>query len=606
MVDIKAKIKDLPLSPGVYIMKNLDGEIIYVGKAKYLKNRVSQYFINENGKDIKTRTLVSNIYDFDYIITESEYDALLLENNLIKKYMPRFNILLKDDKTFPYIKINMDTNFPYIEVVRRIEKDNAKYFGPYMSSINIRKVLSIVCGIYKIRLCKKTIKEEKEGRPCLNYSMNRCLAPCSKDVSQEEYAENLNKLMDFLKGDTAFIKSYLTEKMSEASKNLNFELAINYREQLECIKQLETTKLASTPSFYTADIFSIESNGIYSTINVTNIRNGKINGSFNYFVDNVAFSLSEALSSFVMQYYTLNGISVKEVLLSVEIEDSEELKSYLLDSFDKNVTFICPKKSVKKKLVEMSKKNAKEYLIKHAEKMEGKKELTLGALKQAKEYLKLDKLPRRIECFDISNISGIEKVASMSVLIDGEKAPKYYRRFIIKTVVGANDFECIYEVVSRRLNEYKLQRDMSFSTEPDLIVIDGGSIQLKFAKKALSESGLSFNMIALAEKNEEIYLDEDLPPLNLPNSTLTIRLLQRVRDEAHRFAITHFRNIHRKNALKSELNNIDGVGEKRKKALIKHFKTMDNIKKASKEELEKVDGISWGIASNIYNYFNNK
>lgn len=598
-MDIKTRLSNLPTTSGVYIMMNESGQVIYVGKAKNLKNRVSQYF-NSSEKQIKVLKMVENVSSFDYILTSSEADALLLENNLIKKYKPQFNILLKDDKTYPYIKLFISEEYPHFEIVRRVENDGEKYFGAYASGSVARRLLSIIHSVYKIRSCKKNISSTVK-RACLNADIERCFAPCvDKTTSNlEKYTENVKKAVSFLQGNDSEVKSLLKEKMLEASGKAEFEKAIIYREQLNGICESKQVTIANISKDVTLDVFGFSTNGELSVISVMQVRGGRVVENFNYPIFESGLDASDTLTSFVTKYYLKSGVLVNEIALSEDV-DIDLLQNWFCVEFSKKVTVSVPKKALKKQLVDMAVSNAEQTLIKDSGAIKIKNDMTVGAVKQLQAVLKLDKPPRRMECYDISNISGVDKVASMVVFFDGEKQSKSYRRFIIKTVEGANDFASIYEVVKRRLIRFK-NGDNGFETPPDLMVIDGGAIQLEYAKRAMSEVGLNFNMIALAEREEEIYYDVNLAPLRLKKSTFTIRLLQRIRDEAHRFAITYFRNLHSKRGLRSGLLEIEGIGEKRAKALISEFKSVENIKNATEEELAVIVGKD--VAERIKNYY---
>lgn len=598
MKDIKERLNNLPQKSGVYIMLDEFRDILYVGKAKNLKSRIKQYFQASAVNTAKTIALVNKINDFRYIITNNEIEALVLENNLIKKHLPPYNILLKDDKSYPYIRINLKEDFPRIEATRKIKRDKAKYFGPYMLGISIKDMLELLHFAFPLRSCKE--REPKANRECLNYHIKRCLAPCTGKISKEEYAEIVKNVMNFLGGNDKDIEKTLKEKMFNAAEVQEFELAKIYKDALILLEKIVRKQVTALSNDRDIDIFTMASNGYYTVINVMVIRGGKLLGSEN-FSYNISHTDME-LSSFIMQYYQTNALNIDEILLLDDIYFSEELAEWLSDKSEKRVMISAPQRGEKKRLIEMSYSNASDYLEKKISKIELKEAQTAGAINQIQEYLSLTKPPRRIECYDISNISGTDKVASMVVFINGEKAIKSYRRFKIKTVEGANDFASMHEVIRRRVERYK-EKTSGFEIKPDLIVIDGGKGQLSSVSKILKETDIE--VIALAKREEEIFMVESKTPFILSKESFALKLLQQIRDEAHRFAVNYHRVLRAKRMVNSSLTNIEGIGQKYANILLKNLKTIEKIKASSIEELEIVPGIGKKRAKIIYDYFHN-
>ena len=597
---IKSKLKTLTTSPGVYVMRDKDGVVIYVGKAKNLKNRVSQYFRN-SPKQAKVQAMVDNVDIFDYFITMSEMDALALESNLIKKYQPFYNILLKDGKQFPYIKINTKEPFPKIEIVRKVKKDGAKYFGPYFAGIDVRELVKTINAAFKIRTCNNKITDTSIAkRECLNYSLGLCSAPCTKRISKEDYAKEIDKIINFLNGNDDEIEEILQKKMILASENENFESAILLRDRLKMVAKLKQRVVANLPKDVTKDVFAYYSDGLSSVITNMVVRGGKILGVITYPCNDGEIDEGSTLSSFISQYYQ-NMIVPNEIIISHDIDDEELLCEYL----GKKINFISNPHGVNKKLLDMALINAKEYLEKHIEKEKIKYNNSLGAIKQLKEKLHLKDLPVRMECYDISNISGTNKVCSMVVFKNGQPSKSDYRKFKIKTVKGSNDFASLEEALSRRLKRYVDQNGESFKEKPDLLVIDGGKGQLSSCYDILTRYGLEneIAMIGLAKRLEEVFTPKNSNPIILKYASAELKLLQRIRDEAHRFAITYHRNIRLKKQTKSPLDEIDGIGPKKRDALLKAFGSSENVAKADIDVLETLPGINRALAIKIKRHF---
>ena len=599
---LKQKLENLPTNSGVYIMRNIDGEVIYVGKAKNLKNRVSSYFRKNSSHAQKVKTMVEKIYDLDYFITLSEQDALALESNLIKKYQPFFNILLKDGKAFPYIKIKMDEDFPKLEIVRKLKNDKAKYFGPYFGGINANEILKTINNAFPIRNCNLKIVENKPiKRECLNYHLGLCSAPCTNKISKKDYMKIIDKIIEFLNGNDHIIENALKEKMEIEAENENFEKALEIRNQLKMIAKLKDRVIANMPKDVTLDAFAFESNGLSGAISVIVVRGGKILGVQNLSVIDASIDEGEALSSFIVQYYKKQKIS-KTILIGNQIENLDVLTQYLSSDF--KVEIVYPQKGYKKAIIDMARKNAREHLEKFITLDKQKFDRTYGALEKLQEELNLSRLPKRIECYDISNTSGVLSVASMVVFENGEPKRSHYRKFKIKTVDGPNDFASLKEALFRRLKELDKGENESFKNRPDLIVIDGGKGQLSSTYEIIKP--YQIDTISLAKQFEEVYLPNNPIPKMLRRGSAELKILQNIRDEAHRFAITFHKSLRNKQVFKSPLDDIYGLGKIKKDNLIKTFKTYEEVAKASIEELNLVKGIDLNLAKRIYDYFHKK
>lgn len=599
MVDFKAKIKDVPNDPGVYMMLDENGEIIYVGKAKNLKNRLRSYFFNLSNRTAKVMAMLEHVADFRYIICASEVDALLTENNLIKKYSPRYNILLKDDKAYPFLRIDMKEPYPTIKLVRKLENDGAKYFGPYMQSVNIRDIFDLIHTAFPIRDCKRDLS--KPSRPCLNAHLDRCIAPCTGKVSEKEYKSEMQKVIDFLKGNDREVERVLTDKMKKFAAEENFEVALNYRNKLQLLDKLVQKQVSSLPKDFNLDIFAFETNGIVSAINMLVVRGGKLVGGENV----ISQSADEDIASYILQYYQNNAPLCDEIVTDC-VERAKSLEDAINGLCSHTVRVVEPKQGVRKQLLELAHSNAYDAMTKHGTQEERKAQRTQGAVIQLAEILNLHTLPNRMECFDISHISGTDKVASMVVFVGGEPKKAHYRKFRIKTVEGNNDFACMKEVLTRRLREIDTSEDESLSSVPDLLVIDGGKGQLAYAMEAQKETGREdIEILSLAERYEEVYLkNAPTTAVILPKDSVALQLLQRIRDEAHRFAITFHRNLRSKHLSESALKNVEGVGKVLCARLIKEFGSVEEIKLKSAEEIASVDGVSNVLAQRILTTLN--
>lgn len=605
-MDLQTKLANLPDKPGVYLMKNAEGQIIYVGKAVNLKNRVRSYFRTQPKEAAKTRALVKNIADLEYILTDSELEALILECNLIKQHRPKYNISLKDDKTYPYLKITKE-DYPRVLITRKVLKDGARYFGPYPSSGMLRETLELVRRIFPFRSCQQ--KVFNNSRPCLNADIKKCYAPCVGRISKEEYNKLIGEIVQFFEGRQEHLVMKLKTEMNAAAEALEFEKAAKLRDQLAGIEQIITSQKAALSRGDDEDVIAMARGIGQASVQVFFVRGGKIIGRENYFLDNTDdSSRGEIIASFLKQFY-LNSQSVPPVIsVECELEETEVLEVWLGEKRGAKVSIKVPKRGQQKDLVEMVGKNALEALNKKEMEITYQKQRTIGALEELRQYLGMAVLPNRIECYDISNTQGIESVGSMVVFEEGRPKKDQYRRFKIKTVEGPNDFASMYEVLSRRFAHALKDQEAGkgegkFERLPDLIIIDGGKGQLQFARKAMVELG--FGDIAtygLAKKEELLFHESEPEPIVLPRDSQSLFLIQRIRDEAHRFAITYHRSLRGKRSLASILDDIPGVGEKRKKKLLQHFGSFSKIKEASVEELAKVDGVNTKTAEEIYHY----
>lgn len=596
-MDIKEKLTTLPLSPGVYIMKDRFGNVIYIGKARKLKNRVSQYFLNKNHTE-KVKSMVSQVADFSYILTNSELDALVLESNLIKKHQPFYNILLKDGKSYPYIKIDASVDFPKLEVVRKVKKDNAKYFGPYFG-INAYDVVNAVNYAYPVRTCDKKIKaNNKMHRGCLNYSLGLCSAPCMCKITKEDYAKLLPNVYDFLNGKDTAVYDIICKKMDQAVEIENFELAIKLRDLKFMLLKLREKTITALPNTANIDVFGFAKSDMFTVFSVLVIRQGKMMGVKNYHFDNFGIDDEQMLISFLTQYYNVNALLPEKILLPFEVDLEDALFKSLSEQLGKKIEVSVPTKATNKQLIIQANNNANEYLTKNCELEVKKKSKKLEILQGIKDKLNLRNLPLRIEGYDISNISGTSSVCSMVVFVNGSKASKHYRKFKIKEVVGPNDFESLKESITRRLEKLGSD-DISFSSAPNLILIDGGKGQINICRDLIKSYNQNIDVISLAKKQEEIFVEDNPLSVKLSKDDDELKLLQKVRDEAHRFAVTFHRKLRKKKQVKSILNEIEGLGKVKRANLISKFKTVKRVKKATADDLIQVPGITPKLAGEI-------
>ena len=599
------RLADFPEKPGVYIMKDKRNRIIYVGKAVSLKHRVRSYFQSQKNLPVKVASMVSRIEDIEYIVTDSEVEALILECNLIKFHKPRYNILLRDDKQYPYIRITLNERFPRIEVVRTVKKDGARYFGPYANAGAMREAIDVINKIFPIRSCKKDLSEVPiDERPCLNYHIKRCLAPCQGFVKDEEYNEMINNIIMFLEGKRETLVKQLKDRMQEAAEKLDFERAAVLRNQISALeKVLEKQKVVST-DMIDQDIIAMARGSGIVCIQVFFIREGKLISREPFILNNTDdIERQEILTSFVKQFYNNAHFIPKEIIIDEDIDDRDTIEEWLSRKKGQKVYVLIPKRGEKKKLAQMVAENARAYLEQVESREERERIRNLQALEELKKFLNLKELPQRIEAFDISNTQGTESVASMVVFEDAQPKKEEYRKFKIKTVEGPNDFESMKEVISRRFKR-ALSGDRKFQKLPDLLLIDGGKGQLKYAREALKELGLSHILtIALAEEYEHIFVEGRDDPIVLPENSEALFLVQRVRDEAHRFALSFHRSLRSKRNLRSVLDDIPGIGKARRLALLKTLGGLEGIKRATLEELAAVPGMNRKAAQAVHEYF---
>ena len=600
MFDIQEHLKKLPSEPGVYLMKDKYDHIIYVGKAISLKNRVRQYFQSSKNHTSKVKSMVKNIYKFEYIITDSELEALILECNLIKRYRPKYNVVLRDDKTYPYIKVTTNEDYPRILKVRRVLKDKAKYFGPYTNITAVNDTLELISSTYPIRSCKIDIDKaiKNKTRPCLNLHINKCLGPCTGNVSKEEYGKMIEEIIMCLSGKEEKLMELLKEKMNESSMNFRFEEAAVYRDKIKSLEEMiQKQKIDATVSDLNQDVVAMARAHNEACVQVFFIRNGKIVGREHFILEGVMDSpRASILSSFVKQFYNEQEYIPKELIIEDEIEDSSILEEWLSSKKGQKVTIRVPQKGEKKSLVEMVRKNAVEYLEKFSDMNKRKYEKSIGALEELKQILNLEKLPIRIEAYDISNIQGVDSIGSMVVYTNAKKDKKEYRRYKIKTVIGPNDYDSMAEIVDRRLKHGNL---------PDLILLDGGKGQVSAVKKVLELNDVDIPLWGMYkdDKHRTKGLICKEKEIELDKTTNLYRFIASIQEEVHNYSITYHRSLRNKALTKSILDDIQGIGEKRKKSLLNHFKDVDAIKKATMEELLEVDGMNKSIADNVYNFF---
>ncbi len=598
---IEAQLKELPRQPGVYLMKDETGMIIYVGKAKSLRSRVRSYF-RKNDQTYKTRMLVKYIDDFDYIMTDTEVEAYILEANLIKKHQPKFNIRLKDDKTYPYIKVTKNVDFPRVFKTRIVKNDGAQYFGPFADVDAIYKTLDVIKDIFKLRSCKKELKvDEPEERPCLNYYIDKCLGPCIGAVSKEDYHELIDQVCLFLSGRQIELKQQVETKMKEAAAERNFEKAARFRDALKAFEKLSESQKVMTDKNIDQDVVAlVQSENDTACAQLLLVRNGRLIGQ-EYFImqGTEEESKEETMASFLQQYYEQAAGIPDELLLNTKINYQKLLAERLAGIKGKKVSIQYPQKGDKKKMIQMAERNAEQNLKKEEIRSKYEEKRTSGAVEKLGKILKMENDPYHIEGFDISNIQGTDSVASMVVFKNGRPSKQDYRRFKIKTVEGPDDFSSMKEVVERRYARL-LREDKKL---PDLILIDGGKGQLNAAYEILELLGIEdLPIIGLAKKEEEIFKPGESEPITLPHHTPTLQLLQRVRDEAHRFAVSYHRKLRSRRLTHSMLDEIPGVGETRRNALLQHFGSLAKIREAKIWQLKEVDGISGKTARKIYDY----
>ena len=610
MFDLQEELKKLPAKPGVYLMHDEKDEIIYVGKAISLKNRVRQYFQTSRNKGPKIEQMVTRIARFEYIITDSELEALVLECNLIKEHRPRYNTMLMDDKTYPYIKVTVKEAYPRILFSRQMKKDKAKYYGPYTSAAAVKDTIELIRKIYKLRTCSRNLpKDTGKERPCLNYHIKQCDAPCQGYLSEEAYGEKVKQAMEFLNGNFEPVLKDLEEKMFEASENMEFEQAIEYRELIGSVKQIAQKQKISNSDGEDKDIIAMASDGEDAVVQVFFVREGRLIGRDHFYLRIVPNEkTSEVLSSFIKQFYAGTPFVPKELMLQTEIEDAEVISEWLSSRKGQKVYLKVPKIGQKEKLVELAAKNAGLVLSQDREKIKREEGRTIGAAKEIAGWLDLPHI-HRMEAFDISNISGFENVGSMVVYEKGKPKRSDYRKFKIKGVQGPDDYACMEEVLKRRFTHGLQAQDQEetggFAKFPDLIMMDGGKGQVNIAQKVLGELGLEIPVCGMVKDDRHrtrgLYFENREIPID--RNSEGFRLITRIQDEAHRFAIEYHRSLRTKDQVHSILDDIDGIGPARRKALMKAFQSLEEIRSADVETLSQVPSMNRAAAEKVYEFF---
>lgn len=617
MFDIKEELKKLPAKPGVYLMHDKSDAIIYVGKAISLKNRVRQYFQAGRRVSPKIERMISQIDHFEYIITDSEVEALVLENNLIKEYEPKYNTMLKDDKTYPYIKATVYEDFPRLIYSRQPKKDKCKYFGPFTNVTAARDTLEFAHKIYRIRTCRRVLPRDiGKERPCLNYHIGKCNAPCQGYISKEEYNKNFNKALKLIEGDYKQVIEYLEEKMYEASEKMEYEQAAVCRDLIESVKKMSVKQKINDFGGMDRDVVALARTNEEAVVQVFFIREGKLIGRDHFHLKgSYGEKENDMLQAFIKQFYAGTPFIPREVMVEYEVMGSELIEKWLSEKRGGKVSIIVPKKGQKERLVELAHKNAAMVLTKDMEKIKREEERTTGAMKQISGWLGLEDVSR-VESYDISNISGFLSVGSMVVFDDGKPKKSEYRKFRIKTVEGPNDYASMYEVLKRRfshglmeieqLNEKNLSNEFgSFTKFPDLIMMDGGVGQVHIAMQVLSELDIDIPVCGMVKDDNHrtrgLFFDEHEIPID--TNSEGFRLMTRIQDEVHRFAIEYHRSLRSKEQVKSILDDIPGIGEKRRKALMKHFASIEAIKNAAIDELARAESMNEKAAASVYKFF---
>ena len=609
---IEEELKKLPGKPGVYIMHGENDEIIYVGKAVSLKNRVRQYFQSSRNKGAKIEQMVTHITRFEYIVTDSELEALVLECNLIKEHRPKYNTMLKDDKTYPFIKVTVNEPYPRVLFSRTMKKDKAKYFGPYTSSTAVKDVIELVRKIYMVRSCNRNLPRDcGKDRPCLYYHMKQCTAPCQGNVSEEVYKQNIGQVLHFLNGNFQETIDQLTEKMMAASEDMRFEDAAGYRDLINSIRRIGERQKITTYGEEDRDIIAVamdESEDLReqdAVVQVFFMRGGRLIGRDHFFL-RVARGDTKAqvLSSFLKQFYAGTPFIPAEIMMQTEIEDGEIIEDWLTARRKQRVHIRVPKKGTKEKLVELAKENAWMVLSKDRERIKREEGRTIGAVKEIEDWLGLKDIVR-MEAYDISNISGFESVGSMVVYEKGKPKRSDYRKFKIKWVQGPNDYASMEEVLTRRFTHESKGEYDSFSILPDLILMDGGRGQVNIARKVLGELGIDIPVCGMVKDDNHrtrgVYFNNVEIPID--TSGEGFHLVTRIQDEAHRFAIEYHRSLRSKEQVHSVLDDIPGIGETRRKALMRRFRSIENIRDASVEELSQTESMNVQSAEAVYQFF---
>ena len=612
MFDIQEELKKLPAKPGVYIMHDEKDAIIYVGKAISLKNRVRQYFQSSRNKGPKIEQMVTRIRRFEYIVTDSELEALVLECNLIKEHRPKYNTMLKDDKTYPYIKVTLGEEFPRILFSRTMKKDKSRYFGPYTSAGAVKDTIELMNKLFRLRVCNRNLPRDIGlERPCLNYHIKQCDAPCQGYISREAYREQVDQALEFLNGNYKPILQMLEKQMMEASEALDFERAIELRDLLNSVKQVAQKQKITASDGEDKDVIAVSTDRKEAVVQVFFVRNGRLIGREHFYLQVAPHdNRSTIINSFLKQFYSGTPFIPKEIMLQEEIEDREVLEQWLSTKRNGKVYIRVPQRGTKEKLVELAEKNARMVLIQDSEKIKREESRTIGALKEIGNWLGLEHL-MRVEAFDISNISGFESVGSMIVYEKGKPKQSDYRKFKIKTVKGPDDYASMEEVLRRRFTHGMAEQQEGkeaygkFSRFPDLIMMDGGKGQVNVALRVLDELGLAIPVCGMVKDDHHrtrglYYQNEEIP---IDTRSEVFHLITRIQDEAHRFAIEYHRSLRGKQQVHSVLDDIEGIGETRRKALMRKFKSLEAIRDASLEELEQTESMNRAAAEKVYDFF---
>ena len=612
MFDNQEELKKLPDKPGVYIMHDEKDAIIYVGKAISLKNRVRQYFQSSRNKGPKIEQMVTRIRRFEYIVTDSELEALVLECNLIKEHRPKYNTMLKDDKTYPYIKVTLGEEFPRILFSRTMKKDKSRYFGPYTSAGAVKDTIELMNKLFRLRVCNRNLPRDIGlERPCLNYHIKQCDAPCQGYISREAYREQVDQALEFLNGNYKPILQMLEKQMMEASEALDFERAIELRDLLNSVKQVAQKQKITASDGEDKDVIAVSTDRKEAVVQVFFVRNGRLIGREHFYLQVAPHdNRSTIINSFLKQFYSGTPFIPKEIMLQEEIEDREVLEQWLSTKRNGKVYIRVPQRGTKEKLVELAEKNARMVLIQDSEKIKREESRTIGALKEIGNWLGLEHL-MRVEAFDISNISGFESVGSMIVYEKGKPKQSDYRKFKIKTVKGPDDYASMEEVLRRRFTHGMAEQQEGkeaygkFSRFPDLIMMDGGKGQVNVALRVLDELGLAIPVCGMVKDDHHrtrglYYQNEEIP---IDTRSEGFHLITRIQDEAHRFAIEYHRSLRGKQQVHSVLDDIEGIGETRRKALMRKFKSLEAIRDASLEELEQTESMNRAAAEKVYDFF---
>ena len=620
MFDIEEELKKLPAKPGVYLMHDKKDAIIYVGKAISLKNRVRQYFQASRRVTPKIQQMIAHIDHFEYIVTDSEVEALVLENNLIKEYMPRYNTMLKDDKTYPFIRATVYEDYPRLIYCREQKRDRSRYFGPFTSPTTAKNAIEMAQKVYHVRSCSRVLpRDEGKARPCLNYHIKQCDAPCQGYISKEAYRENFEKALKLLEGDYREVIGVLQEKMERAAENLEFEEAANYRDMIESVKKVEIRQKITDFGGVDRDIIAVAATDQEAVVQVFFVREGKLIGRDHFHLNGIGGdSQDEILQSFVKQFYAGTPFIPREVMLEYEIQDTHLIEEWLTQRRGSRVHVLVPKKGQKERLMELAHKNAALVLTQDSEKIKREEERTAGAMQQICGWLGLSGVSR-IESYDISNINGFQSVGSMVVFEDGKPKKSDYRKFRIQTVQGPDDYASMDEVLSRRfrhgLEEKKELEGKEWSEElgsftrfPDLIMMDGGKGQVHIAEQVLARMGLAIPVCGMVKDDRHrtrglFFQDREMP---IQVNSEGFHLMTRIQDEVHRFAIEYHRSLRSKAQVKSVLDDIPGIGQTRRKALMRYFKSLEKIREASIEELKEADAMNERAAQSVYAFFHKK